>query len=508
MPHLIPITSKTMKKNPTQFELKKIIDDQVVRREITRKSHFWFFHIYFGHYITYQTAAFQKELFAMTEDTNNKALVIVAFRGSGKSTIMNLSYPIWSILGSHQKKFILIAGQTQQQARQHLQNIKEELERNKLLKADLGPFEEQNDEWRSYSLVIPKYNARITAVSTEQSVRGIRHNQYRPDLIICDDIEDMASVKTQENRNKTFQWLTAELIPAGDKNTRLIMIGNLLHEDSVLMRLKEKIRLDEVTGIYREYPLLNENNECLWPGKYPDESELETERKRVGSESSWQREYLLNIVTDMDRVIFSDWIKHYDEMPNPAMKGSEYISTAIGIDLAISKKESADYTAMVVGRMYGYGDERKIYIFPNPVNERLTHLETLERIKNLSQTSGHDGAKAKLYVEEVGYQGAMIEHLDQAGYTVEGCKPHGQDKRARLALISHMVQNGEILFPRHGAEKLIRQLTHFGLEKHDDLADAFAILILQLMNQRTYTPSITWIERGGTVCGNLFNMQF
>lgn len=497
-----------MKKNPTESELQAIINDQAVRREVSRKSHFWFFHIYFGHYVTYQTAPFQRELFALTEDTKNQALVVVAFRGSGKSTIMNLSYPIWSILGFHQKKFVLIAGQTQQQARQHLQNIKEELERNKLLKADLGPFEEQNDEWRSYSLVIPKYNARITAVSTEQSVRGIRHNQYRPDLIICDDIEDMASVKTQESRDKTFQWLTGELIPAGDRSTRLIMIGNLLHEDSILMRMKDKTSLNEVAGIYREYPLLHENGDCLWPGKYPDQSALEGEKKRVGSESAWQREYLLNIVTDLDRVIFSEWIKYYDELPDPALKGNEYRQTAIGIDLAISKRESADYTAMVAGRMYGYGDKRKIYILPNPVNERLSHLETLERAKLMSKTLGHGGSKATLYVEEVGYQGSMIEHLKHDGYRVEGCKPHGQDKRSRLALVSHMVQNGEVLFPRQGAERLIRQLTHFGLEKHDDLADAFAMLILELMNQKGCSVGLWVIPRGGTISGNLMDMVF
>jgi len=498
--------------NPNKDQLRKIIDDQAVRRELSRMSHFWFFHIYFGHYVTYPYAPFQHEIFGLTEDGKNQSIVIVAFRGSGKSTIMNLSYPIWSILGSHQKKFVLIVGQTQHQARQHLQNIKEELERNPVLRADLGPFEEQNDEWRSYSLVIPKYNARITAVSTEQSVRGMRHNQHRPDLIICDDIEDMASVKTQEGRDKTFQWLTGELIPAGDKNTRLVMIGNLLHEDSMLMRFKGKIALSEVSGAYREYPLLDDKGQCLWPGKYPSGNDLDNEKKRVGSESAWQREYLLNIVTDLDRVIFPEWIQHYDQMPDPAAKGSGYRFTAIGIDLAISKNESSDCTAMVAGRMFGSGDKRRIFILPNPVNERLSHLETLDRAKELAQAYGHNGARAKLYVEEVGYQGAMIEHLKHEGYTVEGCKPHGQDKRARLALISHMVQNGEVLFPKQGAEKLIRQLTHFGMEKHDDLADSFAILVHELGNQKGGGAGLLVFPSGGgyydTYFGNIRNRMF
>lgn len=73
-----------------------------------------------------------------------------------------------------------------------------------VLKADIGPFEEVSDEWGADSIVISNYGARIMAVSTEQSIRGIRHGQYRPDLVICDDIEDLNSVKTRDGRERTF----------------------------------------------------------------------------------------------------------------------------------------------------------------------------------------------------------------------------------------------------------------------------------------------------------------
>jgi phage terminase large subunit-like protein len=35
-----------------------------------------------------------------------------------------------------------------------------------------------------------------------------------------------------------------------------------------------------------------------------------------------------------------------------------------------------------------------------------------------------------------------------------------------------MLKNKKILFPRKGCEELLTQLTSFGYEKHDDLADA------------------------------------
>ncbi len=80
-------------------ELANIIKNQSIRRNLTTACHHWFFHIYFPHYAQYQTAAFHKELFELTEKTEYRNVVIEAFRGSGKTTIMGTSYAIWSILG-------------------------------------------------------------------------------------------------------------------------------------------------------------------------------------------------------------------------------------------------------------------------------------------------------------------------------------------------------------------------------------------------------------------------
>ena len=235
--------------------INRMLKDKQVRIAITKESHYIFFHLYFSHYVTYPTAEFQKEIFEMTEDKKKKNLFIVAFRGSAKSTIITMSYPIWAILGKQQKKFVLILCQTRHQAKQHMINLKQELESNELLKNDLGPFREEGDsEWGTTSLVFSRLNARISVASSEQSIRGLRHNQYRPDLIIGDDVEDMNSTRTREGRDKTYQWLTSEVIPCGDRNTRLVIVGNLLHEDSLLMRLKQDLEEEKIDGHFSVLP--------------------------------------------------------------------------------------------------------------------------------------------------------------------------------------------------------------------------------------------------------------
>src|SRR3990167_2742438 len=148
------------KKKKEKEIIDKIIADRKIRTAITSESHYWFFNVYFSHYVKYPTAQFQREMFSLTEQEEINNIVVVAFRSSAKSSIMTLSYPIWSILGKQKKKFVVILGQTQAKARQHLINLKREFESNDLLRTDLGPFEERDEEWGSYSLVLPKYGAK------------------------------------------------------------------------------------------------------------------------------------------------------------------------------------------------------------------------------------------------------------------------------------------------------------------------------------------------------------
>jgi len=456
----------------------EIINNAKLRKELARQSHYWFFHIYFSHYVKYETAHFQKEIFELTEDDSIKQVVIVAFRGSAKSTIMSLSYPIWAMLGKLEKKFITIVSLTQSQARLILSNIKEELEKNKLLVQDFGPFVTPDDEWRWNSLVISQFQTRIMAFSANESIRGYRHLSNRPDLIICDDIEDLNSVKTQEGRDKTFRWLTGDLIPMGSQDTKVVVIGNLLHEDSVIMKLKSQIGDKYKNSIFKSYPLINETGEVLWLAKYPTPEILESEKIKIG-DIAWKREYLLTIVPDNDVVVRHEWIQYYDELPNLSNKDFRFVITSV--DLAISEKSSADYTAMVSAYVFGYQDKIKIYILPFPVNKRMDFPKTIDAIKDLHQSQRNDNLTSKILIEEVGYQSSLSQQLEKEGITATGVKISGQDKRARLSQTTSWIKAGKILFPKEGADILINQLIGFGVERFDDLADAFSMLILELM---------------------------
>ncbi|MEK7098195.1 MAG: hypothetical protein AAB906_05095, partial [Patescibacteria group bacterium] len=169
----------------------------------------------------------------------------------------------------------------------------------------------------------------------------------------------------------------------------------------------------------------------------------------------------------------------------------DLIFTATGIDLAISQKAFADRTAMISARVYRIDGILRIYILPYIVNERLTFPETIERIKSIKNAI-NNGYSVLLFIEKVAYQEAMVQQLASEGIYVIGVSI-SQDKRTRLALTTAMLQNAQILFSRKGAEELIQQLIGFGIERFDDLADAFSLLILEIMKQNTDKPDIIWI---------------
>lgn len=475
--------------------IQQVLEDPRVRIETARQSFEWFFNIYLNSFITYETAPFQKKMFEIAENESELLSIIVSFRGSAKTTIMSLAYPIWAILGKQQRKFVVIICDTQELAKQRLANIRSQLEHNALLSRELGPFKDDTGQWGAGSLVLPKYDARITVASREQSIRGITHNQYRPDLIILDDVENLDIVKTKEGRDKLDHWFHDDILPLGSPNTKIVVIGNLLHEDSLIMRQKELIQNGTMSGGYYEFPV-KVGESILWPGKYPDEAALEREKKKLGNVRSWLREFELRIIPDEDQIILTDWIRFYDELPGLGRYQIAFLAT--GVDLAASDSNSADRTAMVTARIATENGKLRVFILPNPINEHMLFPEQRAAVQTLHSTYAGSGAKHRLYIESFGVQRCLVDELKALGYPAQGVTPRGS-KKERLRAVSYLLQNGNVFFPRTGAEELIGQLVRFGVERYDDLADALVTLLTQVLEDLNNDKFTKYVRNGNTL---------
>jgi len=283
----------------------KIRENPRLRQRLAFEHPLWFALLYLPRHFTDSIAPFHLEMFHLLQQNKHNFVAVMAFRESGKSTILNLVNALWSILGKPGKKFVVVISKTQEQAKNHFLNIRAELEKNELLREDFGPFTENDNDLKQLSLELEYHEAKIIAMTREQSIRGLKFGIHRPDLIIGDDLEDTSSVSEQKESEDFYARFESEIIPAGSTNTRIVILGNLLSENSFMMKLREDITKKKVPGIFRAYPLLDDDGKNLWTGKFPD-SAISQMRSKL-SEEAWAKEYLLSLEDE----------NHYSELDIP-----------------------------------------------------------------------------------------------------------------------------------------------------------------------------------------------
>ena len=150
----------------------------------------------------------------------------------------------------------------------------------------------------------------------------------------------------------------------------------------------------------------------------------------------------------------------------------------------------------------GYGDNLKIYILSYIVNKRLNFTDGIDEIKKLCgylETDYH--LMPTVFVEKANIETAASQVLKINKVLADSVNTSGMDKQARLEVTTQHIGMGKVLFPQKGAEQLISQIVNFGIEKYDDLVDAFTLIILKIMesDRPTYKsteppkpPEDTW----------------
>jgi hypothetical protein len=296
---------------------------------------------------------------------------------------------------------------------------------------------------------------RILSRSRGQKVRGLNHRQHRPFLIVADDVEDLDWVRTQENRDKSDRWFRGNVLPSVDEHTgRVVVIGNWLHTDGLMARLKN-------TGIFKvlEFSLLREGEgteieRCTRKAKYPTQQAIDAKSNELG-DIGFRREMLLQVVPEEGQDVLPEDISYYDE---PPFDDGNYL--AHGVDLAISTKESADYTAIVSGEVTWPSGNLEIYVQPHPIIRHMTFNDTMSAMDDVRHSTP---MSSEWFVEAVQYQQVAIEEMERRAFAVTSMHPI-KDERARLRVAARYIKNGTVKFPRTGCEQLLTQLFGFGAE--------------------------------------------
>ena len=74
------------------------------------------------------------------------------------------------------------------------------------------------------------------AKGAEQKLRGLIWDGKRPDIVLCDDMENDELVMNKERREKMRNWFYSALLPCLAKKGVIRVVGTILHMDSLLER--------------------------------------------------------------------------------------------------------------------------------------------------------------------------------------------------------------------------------------------------------------------------------
>lgn len=434
--------------------------------------------------------------------------VVAAPRGHAKSTNFTFKDSLHAILYAY-KHYILILSDSSEQAEGFLDDIKTELEDNANIIMDFGSLK-GDKAWRT-GVILTKTDIKAEAIGSGKKVRGRRHRNWRPDLIVLDDIENDENVNTPEQRRKLKNWFDKAVSKAGDTYTDIMYIGTILHYDSLLNNVLQNPRYktkkyraviseatntklwDEWEGIYTN--LFNENHEedartfyeaheeemllgveVLWEEKlsYYDLMEIKVSEGTASFNSELQNDPI-----DPESATFNpEWFDYYEpELVD--FSSPEFVFVAAN-DPSLGKNKKSDTSSIInlaLSTKTGY-----MYVADASVERRKPDV-IIDDVFEMNRRLKRDYKKGfyKFGVEVVQFQYFFKEVMaaksaEEGEYIPIEEIQSTVNKVLRIESLQPVIKNKYLKFNREH-KTLLKQLQEFPMGKNDDATDGLQMAV-------------------------------
>lgn len=484
-----------------------------------------FTRIYLSRYAKQAPSRMHKEVYAiLTEATTKRGarIAIAAPRGHAKSTLVSCAYLLWCICFKRES-FIYLLSESADQARDQLSHVKQELESNELLLRDFPEaceppgMKPQPQRWRRDEIVT-RNGVKVTALGAHSKIRGRRNRQDRPSLIILDDLENEATVLSEEQRIKLRAWFQQAVGQAGTDQTNLVIVGTILHYDSLLSNLLDANKSpgwitrryqaveswsehpelwEKFSNIYQNQeefeslqgpeaamafyeanktPML-EGTKVLWPER-EDYAQLMVLRLRDGR-ITFDKEKQNVPINPEDCLFrmeeFQYWDDDYRDAEALFKQHGKNLRVCGACDPSLGKAgRHADDTAIIT--LYYHIKTKVTYVIDADIR-RLKPDAIVERIIEYHKLRDY----GRFIIEDNQFQEILVTHLKRrsaelkCSVPVRGRKNYS-DKIARIQKLQPLVSSGMLQFSRRH-RVLLEQLFQFPHGAHDDGPDALEIAV-------------------------------
>ena len=502
---------------------KPLTGEKGLRRQLGAIDLEYFGRAYLAHYFVRDSPPFHAELDCIWRDGVMKGLdpyqsakeisradgcrrVIEAPRGHAKSTTFTFKDSIHAAVYAY-KHYEIILSDSSEQAEGFLTDIKTELEENAALLEDFGTLEGR--VWKA-SVILLSNGVKIEAIGSGKKIRGRRHKQWRPDLIVCDDLENDENVNTPDQRRKLRDWFYKAVSKAGDTYTDIVYIGTLLHYDALLANVAKNPSYRAVK--YRGVISFADNAELwdAWESIYTDlaneEAKAFYEANRAemleGTAVLWEEKlsyYDLMVIRisegeasfnseiqndpiDPENCTFQEeWFDFWDDegKQQPDFSDPRYLFIGAN-DPSLGKNKKSDTSAIITlakDTQTGF-----IYVLFADISKRKPDqiiedaLEASRRLKREYKRPYY-----RFGVETVQFQYYFAEIMRQRSAEAGEYLPiqeisSTQNKDARIQSLQPFVKNGYVKFSkRHKA--LLEQMFQYPMGKNDDGPDGLQMAV-------------------------------
>lgn len=467
--------------------LPKLNDKDSSERIKRAKDDFAFFvKTYLAHHISpKETSLFRKWVYENLPKISSKEnkLCIKAYRGAAKTTLVGRLFSLWQMLRGA-KRYTIIISSTLDLAKESIDLLKTELEDNANLIIDFNI--KQGSVWTNEEIVfsIGENLCKIKSFGAGKKIRGTNFLSFRPDLIICDDIENDENVESKTQRDKLYHWFNKAILklPSRLMPFNIIIIGTTLHYDSLLTRLEKREDFKSFNfPLVREFPpnldeilqnldKLKKTSGLLKGLKLDDEalnafeilSDLAQDRASFFSEFQ-------NLPIDKENAPLAHYAL-YNDLPR------NIDSLIIGIDPSLGKARG-DYFAL--SQLFYSKANKKIYA--NAQGFKLSPEKMLDKIIALYLKMSKITQSITIATEEVAFQEFFKTQLKAKFQALSLFVPivgikNTQNKAVRLDALAPLLKDESILI-NENALLLREELDSYPKCSHDDLLDSVEIAL-------------------------------
>lgn len=426
-----------------------------------------------------------RQIFEIIDDDTLPLAAIAAPRGIGKTSIVNLAVPAKKILFDD-SSYIVPVSCSATVAVQQSENLKVELMGNELVTKMFNPIKSDvfsKEQWVANNHI----KTCVMPRGAQQQIRGLLYRNHRPSLIIVDDLEDPEEMDSEDQRKKKKDWFYADLMNCIDMadvsrgKWRIIVLGTILHEDSLLVDLLDDEDWESIT-----LSLCNDKLETNAPNFMSTESVLKlyNRYKRKNKLGIFYREHMNKVVATEEAKFRQEYFKYYGVEDNvdytiteEELNNDRDVINVVMTDPARSLTEESADTAII-----GVGiNTLTKAVFIREVNSGKFFPD--EIYQNMFDMAARINAKVLAY-EDTGLKEFISYPLKNMAlsqgliFTYIELKPRkgkmgkGSGKIARVASMSPMYKAGYV-YHRFGSvcQKLEGQLLSFPKSKMWDEMD-------------------------------------